>query len=38
MDLLYLEDSYVKSSLGFYLETVRFIDFLGLLFIFHYIA
>jgi len=30
VDLLYLEDSYVKSSLGFYFETVRFIGFLKL--------
>ena len=29
MDLFYLEDSYVKSSLGFYLEMVRFIGFPG---------
>ena len=27
VDLLYLEDSYVISSLGFYLEIVRFISF-----------
>ena len=28
MDLLYLEDNQVKSSPGFYLETVSFIGFL----------
>ena len=27
MDLFYLEDSYVKSFSGFYLEIVGFIDF-----------
>ena len=29
VDSLYLEDSWVKSSLGFYLETIHFIDFPG---------
>ena len=29
MDLLYLEDSYVKFSPDFYLKTVRFIGFSG---------
>ena len=42
VDLLYLEHSYVKSSLGFYFETVRFIGFLSHhiveLFIFLYFA